>query len=123
MAMEGDFHGTVLQEIVKNIILSFSGLGLGAALWLAIYDIKKALSIPKGHTRRLWLSRGGFVICFIGIIGLVAEALFRRAEPLPVEWRVLLYAALIVGAAITSIGVVYESRRSDQEEEKKGRYL
>lgn len=117
-----EFQGTWLQELIKNVILSFSALGLGAALWLAVYDILKGIR-ARGHERRLWLSRGGFVACFIGIILLLSEAIFKADQPLPVEWRTILYTVLIVGAAVCGAGIVYESRRADKQNERKGRYL
>lgn len=109
-----EFHGSGFGELIKNLILSFSGLGLGAALWMVVYDLRMGWKNEK-HVRRLWFARAGWALSFFIIILLVAEAIYKTHEPLPVEWRVLLYTVAIVLAGVSALGVAYETRRARRQ--------
>lgn len=110
-----ELSGTMWQELLKNIILSFSGLGLGAALYMVGYDIRRAMK-THGHARRLWAARALFAASFLGIIALLSDAIYRRPEPLPLEWRIILYTILIVGAALSALGIAWETKKVKKED-------
>lgn len=120
--MVGEFQGTWAQELLKNLILSFSGLGLGAALYVAGYDIHRAIK-TTGHVRWLWASRALFAVSFVVIVGLLTEAIYGAPRPLPFEWRVILYTAAVIGSSLGGLGIAFESYRATKQNQNKGRFL
>lgn len=117
-----EFHGTAAQELIKNTILSFSGVALAAAVYLIIYDIKVAAG-KKSWGRVEWLGRAGTQLCFLGIIGLLFEAIYTRDEPLSIEWRVLLYTGLIIGFGVSSALIIVAGYMESKKNKDRGRYL
>lgn len=105
-----DFHGTNLQELVKNLILSASGLGIGVVIYLIGRNVKQAVHTHASE-RRLNISYATARIGFVLIILLIAEAVFKRPGPIPLEWRTITYTVAILMASLGYLGVAIESRR------------
>ena len=105
-----EFHGTNLQEFVKNLILSASGLGVGIVVYLIGRNLRQAVH-THGPERRLNVSYAVSRIGFVVIVVLISEAIFKSQEPLPLAWRTILYTIAILMASLGYLGVALESRR------------
>lgn len=105
-----EFQGTALEELVKNVILSLSGAGAGLVVYLASINTKMAFR-QDGWKRRLNAAYAMARFGFVGVLALVAEAVFRANAPIPVEWRTLLYTACLLMATLGYAGVVFETRK------------
>lgn len=109
-----EFQGTFVQELVKNVILSFSGLGLGCALYLSVRDIRRALRVTS-HLRRYLIARALFTACFVGVLALLSLLIWQSHRPLTLNWQSAVYTVLVVGAALGALGMAWEARKLRKE--------
>lgn len=94
-----------MQELVKNVIYSFSGIGVGFMLYLALF-----INLPRAVKTHGWRRQlnVGYILertCVAGVLALLSTLVYQSGRPVTLNWQSITYTVLVIGVALGYVGV------------------